>query len=77
MALYETNDGERIQAECAGDVLAYLHQSARLGESSYKVFLEELVTRVEQQTGLVIKSDEEEAILEGLIKVGLIKLIGE
>lgn len=69
---YITNDGEKIKTATAKDLLEYLHKSSRTPESSFAHFLEELVTRVEQQTGLVIGSDKPEDIVEALVKAGLI-----
>lgn len=69
---YTTNDGETIQVETARELLEYLHKSSRTPETSYEHFLEELVTRVEQQTGLIIGSDKPEDIVENLVKAGLV-----
>lgn len=72
MKRYETNEGERIEVATAHDLLEFLHKSSRTPESSFDHFKEELVTRVEQQTGLVIKSDSDDEIVGGLIKAGLV-----
>lgn len=74
MPTYLTNDGETIQVAGAHELLQYLFETSRSPAPNLKAFKEELMVRVEQQTGRpVLTSDED--LVEGLITTGLITIV--
>lgn len=70
--VYVTNDGERITAETARDLINKLRKDSRDPEPSIIEFKTAISNRVRQQTGIFIPTDPEDAFVAGLIVAGLL-----
>jgi hypothetical protein len=73
--IYQTNDGEDFEAFDALDLVVQMRAAAFEKEADVPAYMAAVARTVADATGFPIRSDDPEAFVDDLIKVGFLSVV--